>query len=102
MKRGYTRNSGISMRLEPTRVRFERDTAPGPKQDYKLADRLVEVRKLLRTNLSIADIAASLGVSAPTLVGFIKRRRLCNLTDRRNFSSLKRSMAREEQREAQS
>lgn len=94
MKRGFTKGSGIPMSVEPTRVRFARDSTPGPKQDHKLVDRIVEVRKMLRSPMSVAEIADELGVSKPTLENFIKRRGLCDLSERRKFLSLQRSLAR--------
>lgn len=100
MKRGFTKGSGIPMSIEPTRVRFERDSTPGPKQDHKLTGRVAEVRRLLRTDMSVVEIADELGVSKPTLLNFIKRRRLCDLTERRNFMSLQRSLARQDETEA--
>lgn len=100
MKRGHTRGSGIAMQVEPLRIRFERDSTPGPKRDHKLIGRIVEVRKLLRSAMSVSEIAENLGVSRPTLENFIKRRRLCDLNERRKFLSLQSSLSRLEQKEA--
>lgn len=100
MKRGFTRNSGMAMSVEPLRYRFEPIGVPGPRQDHKLADRISQVRKLLRSTMSVAEIAKELGVSKPTLEHFIRRRRLCNLGERRKFLSLQSSLARLEQEES--
>ncbi len=88
---------GTALRQHRVMVRFGKGVAPGPRQDHKLAERLVEVRKLLRTDMSIAEIAEDLGVALQTLRGFIKRRRLCNMTERSGFISLQKSLAKMDQ-----
>lgn len=91
---------GSAMHMEMVRVRFAAKHTPGPRAGSScLADKVSDIRKLLRSDMSVGDIAKDLGVSLPTLRTFIKRRRLCNLTDRRNFITLKRSIDREEARE---
>ena len=91
--------AGTGMRTHKVHVRFSNGVRPGRPADSKLGHRIVEVRKLLRTDLSLDEIAENLGVSMPCLRGFIKRRNICNLTDRRNFNTLKKSLAREEARQ---
>ncbi len=89
---------GTGMRVHKVHVRFG-TPLPGRPADSKLGDRIVEVRKLLRTDLSLNEIAEILGVSMPCLRGFVKRRNICNLTDRRMFNTLQKSLAREEARQ---
>lgn len=92
---------GTALRQHVVMVRFTTDHKPGPKlRDRCLGHRIVEVRKLLRTDKSIDEIATELGVCAPTLRTFIKRRNICNLKDRSHFITQQRSIAREEAREA--
>lgn len=87
---------GTALRQHVVTVRFERDHKPGPKlRDRCLRDRVVEVRKLLRTDKSIEEIATELGVCAPTLRSFIKRRNICNIKDRSHFITQQRSLSRE-------
>jgi hypothetical protein len=52
-----------------------------------LNERVVEVRKLLRTNLSFKEIAGQLGVTENALRRFIRQRNLCDLKARREFIS---------------
>lgn len=92
---------GTALRQHVIAVRFATESKPGPKlRDRILGHRIVEIRKLLRTDKSIDEIATELGVCRPTLANFIKRRGICNLKDRSNFITLQRSIAREEAREA--
>jgi hypothetical protein len=99
VKRGFTNGSGIAMSVEPTRVIFERGSKSGPVPgvNYRLGyEHVAEVRKFLRTDLPIDEIALHFGVESQCLRRFIKRRRLCDLKARRDFISLQRSLAREE------
>jgi hypothetical protein len=83
--------SGTGMHLDCSWVRFGRN-GPG----RTCADlNVVEIRRLLRTDMSLPAIAESVHVSLPTLRSFIKRRQLCrDLAERRNFITLQRSLAR--------
>lgn len=84
---------GSGMRLDSSRVRFAR-TGAGREAGIGLNDSVVEVRRLLRTDMTVAEIAESLGVQVQALKAFIKRRQLCrSLADRQNFISLQRSIA---------
>lgn len=92
---------GTALRQHVVMVRFETDHKPGPRlRDRCLGHRVVEIRKLLRTEKSIEAIADELGVCTPTLRNFIKRRNICNLKDRSRFITQQRSIAREEAKEA--
>lgn len=92
---------GTALRQHVVMVRFETDHRPGPKtRDPLLGHRVAEVRKLLRTDKSLEEIAAEMEVCASTLRNFIKRRNICNLKDRSHFITQQRSLAREEAREA--
>lgn len=83
---------GTALRCHRVMVRFATGCKPGPKTDAKLAPRVVEVRRLLRTDKSIDEIADDLGVSRPTLVNFIRRRRICNMQERAYFISMQESL----------
>lgn len=84
-----------ALRRHVVQTRFVPDSTPGPKLDAKLADRIPEVRRLLRTDLSINDIAAKLGVSGTALRAFIKRNALCSIGERAKFISRQKSLARQ-------
>lgn len=71
------------MHFDGGRVRF----VVGRRSDQMLGDRVVEVRKLLRTDLPIVQIAEQLGVSANCLKDFVRRRNLCDLKERKKFIS---------------
>jgi hypothetical protein len=86
--------AGTAMRCHMVRTRFVADGTPGPKLDAKLADRISEVRRLLRTDLSIGQIAAQLGVCAPSLRRFVRRRGLCNIADRAQFIRRQKTLSR--------
>lgn len=75
---------GASMQLVPTFVRFARQGKGGRHalSRQSLNDRIVEVRRLLRTDASIGEMAAELGTSPTTLYVFIRHRRLCNMKER--------------------
>lgn len=51
---------------------------------------IVDIRKLLRTDMSIESIATQLGCTRTTLATFIRQRNICNLTDRRRQSGYNR------------
>lgn len=88
---------GSAMQMDLSAVRLAAKVGSPQKLDWS---HVAEVRKLLRTSLSVEEIAARLNVDRLTLRSFIKRRQLCNLRDRRNFITLQESLAREERREA--
>jgi hypothetical protein len=73
--------SEFGSRLDPNLYHF----APRPGVISPLEDRIVEVRKLLRTNMSIAEIGKQLGVTDKAVTRFVKRRNLCDLKARREF-----------------
>jgi hypothetical protein len=82
-RRGHKRNpDGVGGRLDCSQVRFE--GSGGGNFGEKLADRVPEVRKLLRADMTLVQIAAALEVRETTLRKFIKRRNLCDLKQR-NF-----------------
>lgn len=87
--------AGTALRRHVVRTRFVPDSKSGPKLDAKLADRIPEVRRLLRTDLSINDIAAKLGVSDTALRAFIKRNALCNIGERAKFIGRQKTLARQ-------
>lgn len=89
---------GTAMHVEFVSVRFIPPRRGGvAKLDRK---HIPEIRKLLRTAMSISAIASHFGVSRVTMMGFIKRNQICDMKTRQNFISLQNSLAREERREA--
>lgn len=86
--------AGIMLRRHIVRTRFVPDSKPGPKPDAKLADRIPEVRRMLRTDLSIDEIAAKLGVCGPALRYFIRRRQICDIAERAQFIGRQKTLAR--------
>jgi len=85
------------MGLEPVIVVIQRGGVFG--RPAKLStENVPEIRKLLRTDMPIEDIASRMGVERQTLTRFIKQRQLCNLTDRRNFILLQKSLARADEK----
>lgn len=89
---------GTALRTHVVPIRFGTGCAPGPKADAKLAPRIQEIRKLLRTDLSLNEIADELGCCRISLRNLIRRRRLCDVKERAHFISLQKSLAREEKR----
>lgn len=85
---------GTALRQHAVHIRFEAIGKPGARPDAKLAPRIAEIRKLLRTDMPLNEIAAALDVSEPTLKNLIRRRNICNLRERRHFISLQKSLAR--------
>lgn len=84
---------GSALHVDPLRVRFAKQLHGGPRQGSSvLNDRIMELRKLLRTDKSIPEIAEILNVNAQTVRGFIKRRRLCDIAARNKFITLQRSL----------
>lgn len=80
---------GTALRTHHVVVRFVPGLRPGPRPP---SFNVVELRKLLRTEMSLREIAMQLGVKEPALRAFIKQRNLCNLTDRKNFISRQASL----------
>lgn len=81
--------SGTAMRTHRVHVRF----APaghglGTPSDLDVT----EVRKALRTDNSIPEIAAQFGVHPHTLANFIRRRNLGNLWERRIYLGRQRAI----------
>lgn len=84
---------GTALRTHRIRVRFAPGARPGPKPaDLDVA----EVRKLLRTDMSIEQIALHLGVKDASLRSFIKRRNLGDMWARRVFLSMQEALRKEE------
>lgn len=90
---------GTAMHLESIKVRFIAGEKLGRRPKVCLDDRIVEVRSLLRTDKSLAEIAEELGCPRSALRTFIMRRRICNLAERANFITLQRSIAKLDERE---
>lgn len=90
-------HTGTPMQMHFIRTRFEGGGKPGPKPGTCDLGHghIREIRQLLRTDMTIGEIAARFGVSNSTLRGFIKRRRLCNLRERREFITLQKSVGSE-------
>ena len=83
---------GTGMHLDSSWVRFVRSSKRGPSSG--LGDNLVEIRRMLQTDMSIKAIAESFGVSLPTMRSFIKQRQLCrDMRGRNDFIRLQRSLA---------
>ena len=89
-RRGAT---GAAMNLVAVRTRFVPDSKTGPKLDAKLSYRITEVRRLLRTDLPLGQVADQLGVSDATLRNFVKRRRLCDLGERTKWIGRQKRIA---------
>jgi hypothetical protein len=85
---------GTGLRQHAVHFRFASGCRPGARPDAKLAPRITEIRKLLRTTMSIQEIADALGCDPATLRKIIRRRQICNLLDRTRFITLQRSLAR--------
>lgn len=83
---------GTALRQHVVITRFESGCRPGPKPGAKLAPRVAEIRKLLRTEMSLQEIADAIGSDADALRRFIKCRQLCNLRDRMEWIKLQRSL----------
>jgi Trp operon repressor len=76
--------SGFGSHIDPKHFfRF----APRPGNTGALQDRVVEVRKLLRSNMSLTAIAKELGVTDKALTRFIRQRGLGDMKARREFIS---------------
>lgn len=81
------------MQAHRIRVHFVPGTRPGRKPaDLEVA----EVRKLLRSDMSIGQIALHLGVNYKSLGTFIKRRNLGDMWARRVFLSTQEALRKEE------
>lgn len=85
---------GTALRQCVVYTRFASGCRPGARPDAKLAPRIAEVRKLLRTEMSVAEIADVLGCDSKTLTNMIRRRQICNLSERNKFINLQKSLAR--------
>ena len=85
--------AGMALRRHVVLTRFVPGGRTERKQDYKLADRIPEVRALLRTDLPFTEIAVRLGVSETGLRKFIRRRSLCDLRDRATWINRQKSIA---------
>jgi hypothetical protein len=86
---------GSAMHIEFVPVRYESRSGPDRKLGH---EDVAKVRKLLRSTMTINEIAARLHVSNTTLKTFIKRRQICNMKARHDFISLQQSLVREDQR----
>ena len=71
--------SGTSMQIDRRPVRYVSRGAGQPPKEIDV----VAARKLLRTDLTIQEIAVVLGVESHTLRNFIRRRNICDLRERR-------------------
>lgn len=63
-----------------------------------LADKIVEVRKLLRTDLSLNQIAEQLEVDHHTLKRFLKQRNICDTVERQKFINRQKAIEQERKR----
>ncbi len=88
---------GSAMHLVFIRRRFV--SGPGS-HPYLGREHIPEIRKLLRSNMSIREIAEQFSVQRPVMLRFIKQNRLCDVKERQRFISLQASLAREERLEA--
>jgi hypothetical protein len=84
--------TGTPMQMHVIRTRFEGYGKPGPKT-ILCYDHIPEIRRLLRTEATIGEIAKTLGVMPESLRRFIKQRRICDLRARREFFEMKRSVS---------
>jgi hypothetical protein len=84
---------GTAMRVHVVKTRFSKSERPGRRPGVSvLDDNIPEIRKLLRTDKSLDEIAASFGVERQCLTQLIKRRRLCDIKERAKFISLQKSI----------
>lgn len=74
--------TGVPMQHEPVRVRYV--ASRGTNAKLSTAD-IPAIRKWLRTDLSIAQIAEKFGVWDQTLRYFIRHRGICDLRERTQF-----------------
>jgi hypothetical protein len=74
-------NTGVPMQAHKVYWRIQPKKTRGVAID--LNEHVVEIRKLLRTDISIDSIGAHFGCCGNTIRNFIKRRRLCDLRLRR-------------------
>jgi hypothetical protein len=83
---GYKRNpDGVGATIDRSLIRFESSGKGGFSE--KLRDRVPEIRKLLHLDMTLVQIAATMGVTGNTLRKFIKKRSLCDLKQRRFMRS---------------
>jgi Zn-dependent peptidase ImmA (M78 family) len=78
--KGYNAGANGPMQLDCRPIRFVSHGRGNHEQ--KLAGLVLEIRKALRSNDTLAQIAEKFGVSESTLRRFIKRRNLCDLKQR--------------------
>lgn len=84
---------GTAMRVHRVHVRFvPLDQSSGAPRKLSTDD-LPELRRLLRSDLSINEIAEKFDISGNTLRNFIRQRRLCNIRDRQRIITAKRQIA---------
>lgn len=86
---------GQAMQQESTFVRLAKLDHPGsPRGDRKLSTSdIPRIRRLLRTEISIEQMAEEFGTSGRTLRCFIKRRAICNLKARMQFIKQQTSLS---------
>lgn len=89
---------GTAMQAHRIRARFVSGTG-GRYADRSLDERIVEIRKWLRSDLSLPQIAHAMSLDYDKLSAFIKRRRLCDLRARKEFITLQESLRKEEERD---
>lgn len=86
---------GTALRIHVVATRFAGLGHGGRRPGSSMLDgQVIEIRRLLRTDLSLREIALHLGTNERTLRMFIKRRQICDLRARRDFRNLQRSVAR--------
>jgi len=78
-----TAKSGVPMQLDRARIRYVSNRR-GPVTKLSTAD-IPAIRKWLRTDLPVTEIAEKFGVVEQTLGNFIRRRGICNLRERTQF-----------------
>ena len=85
------RKTGAGHGMQVHRQHFRFAAKPGPHND--LQEKIVEIRRLLRTDLELPEIAGLLSVTPAVLGKFIRSRRLVNLKERRRFNKLQKNIA---------
>ena len=81
--------AGTALRNHVVKTRFVAGERPGSKSsDIVLQAQITKIRRMLRTDLSIEEIATRCGVTRDALSRFIKRRRICNMRERQRFIGL--------------
>lgn len=84
---------GTALRSHRIVTRFAPIGHGGRSEKLRTSD-IPKIRELLRTDMTLTEIAAEFGVERPTLFYFIRRRRICDTAERAKFIKLQRALRR--------